>query len=115
MKFHVESTRGFYDFTTDKVFLKAGESYQIIRRIDGRFSYVTYRILQPTKEVEKYRDIPKERIITSYRPVERSRDVLHIKKNTLPLLQRILKYPPNYEPEAPLQKPVESVNDDWEE
>ena len=115
VKFHVESTRGFHDFTTNRTSLKPGESYQIIERINGSFSYITYRIYQPTIEVEKFRDIPKERTINATRPVERSRDVLRVKKNTLSLLQRILKYPPNYEAEPPVQQPVEIVDDEWQE
>ena len=115
VKFHVESTRGFHDFTTNRTSLKPGESYQIKERINGSFSYITYRIYQPTIEVEKFRDIPKERTITANRPVEKSRDVLRVKKNTLSLLQRILKYPPNYEAEQPVEKPVEIVDDEWQE
>jgi len=114
VKFHVESTKGFYDFTTNRTSLKPGESYQINERINGSFSYVTYRIYQPTIEVEKYRDIPKERTITANRPVEKSRDVLRVKKNTLSLLQRILKYPPNYEAEPAVQKPA-SLDYEWDE
>ncbi len=115
VKFHVESTRGFHDFTINRTSLKPGESYQIKERINGSFSYITYRIYQPTIEVEKFRDIPKERTITATRPVERSRDVLRVRKNTLSLLQRILNYPPNYEPEPPAEKPVENVDENWEE
>ena len=115
VKFHVESTRGFHDFTTNRTSLKPGESYQIKERINGSFSYITYRIYQPTIEVEKFRDIPEERTITANRPVEKSRDVLRVKKNTLSLLQRILKYPPNYEAEPPVEKPVEIVDDEWQE
>lgn len=115
VKFHVETTQGFHDFTTNRTSLKPGESYQIKERINGSFSYVTYRIFQPTIEVEKYRDIPKERTITANRHVEKSRDVLRVKKNTLSLLQRILKYPPNYEAEPHVEKPVEIVDDEWQE
>ena len=115
VKFHVESTRGSHDFTTNRTSLKPGEIYQVKERINGSFSYVTYRIYQPTIEVEKYRDIPKERTITGNRPVERSRDVIRIKKNSLSLLQRILNYPPNYEAEPPVQQPVVSAGNDWEE
>ncbi|MFZ3383161.1 MAG: hypothetical protein WA144_04475, partial [Candidatus Methanoperedens sp.] len=113
--FHVESTNGSSDFTTDRVFLKPGESSQIEQGFAGIFSYVTYKVKQPTKEVEKFRDIPKERTITSYRDLEKSREVIRVKKNTLTLLQRILKYPPNYEPEPPVQIPTENVKDNWEE
>ena len=115
VKFHVESTRGFHDFTTNRTSLKPGESYQIKERINGSFSYITYRIYQPTIEVEKFRDIPKERTINATRPVERSRAVVRVKKNTLSLLQRILKYPPNYEAEPPAQQPVASVDENREE
>lgn len=98
VKFHVESTKGFFDFTTNRTNLKPSESYQINQRIDGVLSYVTYTINQPTQEVKKYRDITKERTVTAYRAVEKSRDVIRVKKNKLPLLQHILNYPPNYEP-----------------
>lgn len=113
--FHVESTNGSSDFTTDRVFLKPGESSQIEQGFAGIFSYVTYKVKQPTKEVEKFRDIPKERTITSYRDLEKSREVIRVKKNTLSLLQRLLKYPPNYEPESPVQIPSNIVEDIWEE
>ena len=113
--FHVESTNGSFDYTTDRVFLKPAESFQIEHGFTGLFSYVTYKVKQPTKEVEKFRDIPKERTITSYRDIEKSREVVRVKKNTLTLLQRILKYPPNYEPEPPVQIPTENVEDNWEE
>jgi len=112
VKSHVESTKGSFDFTTNRTDLKPGESYQINQRIDGAFSYVTYTINQPTQEIEKLRDIPKERTVTGYRDVENSRDVIRIKKNKLSLLQRVLNYPPNYEPEKPLPKPVESIGDE---
>lgn len=106
VKFHVESTKGSFDFTTNRTGLKPGESQQINQRIDGALSYVTYWINQPSQEIEKYRNIPKERTVTGYRPIEKFRDVIRVKKNKLSLLQRILKYPPNYEPEPPLQKPA---------
>lgn len=112
VKFHVESTKGSLDFTTNRTGLKPGESHQINQRIDGAFSYVTYKINQPAQEIEKYRDIAKERTVTGYRPVEKSRDVIRVKKNKLSLLQRILKYPPNYGPEPPLPNPVESIGDE---
>jgi hypothetical protein len=114
VKFHVESTKGSFDFTTNRTKLKPNESYQINQRIDGAFSYVTYRINQPTQEIKKYRDITKERTVTAYSSVEKSRDVIRVKKNKLPLLQRILNYPPNYEPEPPLQTPVESTDEEMQ-
>jgi hypothetical protein len=103
--FHVETTNGSSDFTTNKVLLRPGESYQFEKGFVGIFSYVTYKVKQPTIEVEKFRDIPKERTITSYRDVEKSREVVRVKKNTLSLIQRILKYPPHYEPDPPLPVP----------
>ena len=112
VKFHVESTKGSFDFTTNRTDLKPGESYQIKQRIDGALSYVTYTINQPTQEIKKFRDIPKERTVTGYHAVENSRDVIRIKKNKLSLLQRLLNYPPNYEPEPPLPKLVESIGDE---
>ena len=115
VKFHVESTKGSFDFTTKRTGLKPGESYQINQRINGTFSYVTYTINQPTQEIEKFRDIRKERTVTGSRAVENSRDVIRIKKNKLSLLQRVLNYPPNYEPEPLLPKPVESIGDEIEE
>lgn len=115
VQFHVESTKGSFDFTTNRTVLKPGESHQINQKIDGVLSYVTYKINQPTQEIEKYRDISKERTVTGYRPIEKSRDVIQVKKNKLSLLQRILKYPPNYEPEPPLPKPMESISDEMEE
>ena len=112
VKFHVESTNGSFDFTTNRTGLKPGESYQIKQRIDGALSYVTYTINQPTQEIKKFRDIPKERTVTRYHAVENSRDVIRIKKNKLSLLQRVLNYPPNYEPEPPLPQQVESTGDE---
>jgi hypothetical protein len=112
VKFHVESTNGSFDFTSNRTGLKPGESYQINQRIDGALSYVTYRINQPTQEIKKFRDIPKERTVTGYHAVENSRDVIRIKKNKLSLLQRILNNPPNYEPEPSLPQQVESTGDE---
>ena len=115
MKFYIESTNGSYNFTTNRVFLKSGESYQFKETFGGIFSYVTYRVNQPTKEEERFRDRPFEKTITTTRDVEKSREVVKTKKNKLSLLQRILKYPPNYEqPEQPVQIPVENNYDDLE-
>jgi|GEM_PF-1588319 len=114
VKFYIESTNGSYDYTTNRVFLKPGESYQFKETFGGIFSYVTYHVNQPTKEEERFRDVPKEKTITTNRDVEKSREVVRIKKNKLSLLQRILKYPPNFEPE-PVPIPVENnVNDLFE-
>jgi len=115
VKFYIESTNGSYDYTTNRVFLMPGESYQFKETFGGIFSYVTYRVNQPTKEEERFRDRPFEKTITTTRDVEKSREVVKIKKNRLSLLQRILKYPPNYEqPEQPVQIPVENNYDDLE-
>jgi len=89
--FRVESTKGSYEFTTDSVFLRPGESYQIIKTFDGRFSYAAFRVHQPTKEVKKYRDIPEEKTITAYRDVDKSRDVVKLKETRLSFLERLLK------------------------
>lgn len=115
VKFYIESTNGSYDYTTNKVLLMPGESYQFKKTFGGIFSYVTYRVIQPTKEEERFRDIPKEKTVTTTRDVEKSREVVRIKKNKLSLLQRILKYPPNYVPEpVQIQIPVEVNYDDLE-
>ena len=87
--FHIESTNRSYDFTTNRVFLMPGESYQIKNRFRGIFSYLTYKINQPTVEVGRYRDVHKERNVTGYRDVEKSRPVTRVKKIKLSLLQRI--------------------------
>lgn len=92
--FHVESTKGSYDFTTNRVFLMPNESHQFKQTFDGRFSYAAYRVYQPTKEVTRYQDVPKERTITSYRDVEKSREVVRLKEIKLSLLQRILNIRP---------------------
>ncbi|VVB56443.1 Uncharacterised protein [uncultured archaeon] len=113
--FHVESTNGSSDFTTERIFLMPGEIYQIEHGFTGLFSYVTYKVKQPTKEVEKFRDRPEERTITSYRDIEKSREAVRVKKNTLSLLQRIFKYPPNYEPGPPLQILSNNVDDNGQE
>lgn len=113
--FHVESTNGSFDFTTESIFLMPDEIHQFKHGFTGLFSYVTYKVKQPTREVEKFRDIPEERTVTSYRDIEKFRDAVRVKKNTLSLLQRILKYPPNYEQDPPLQIPPDIVEDDWEE
>ena len=89
--FHVESTNGTYNFTTNRVFLKPEENYPIKQRFSGIFSYVTYKVNQPTKEVERYRDVPKERTITGYRDIEKSHEVVRLKEIKLSLLQRLLK------------------------
>jgi len=115
VKFYIESTNGSYDYTTNKLFLMPGESYQFKETFGGIFSYVTYRVNQPTKEEERFRDVPKEKTITTTRDVEKSREVIRIKKNKLSLLQRILKYPPNYVTEpVQIQIPIEVNYDDLE-
>ena len=88
--FHVESTNGSYDFTTNRVVLMPGESNQTKQTFDGSFSYATYKVYQPTEEVTRYRDIPKDRTITSYRSIEKSREVVKLKKINSSLFQRIL-------------------------
>ncbi|MCZ7357526.1 MAG: hypothetical protein O8C66_12510 [Candidatus Methanoperedens sp.] len=88
--FHVESTNGSFDFTTDKMFLMPGESRDIKKTFSGRFSYVTYRVYQPTREVTRYLDVPKERTIAGYREVEKSREVVKSNEIKLSLLERIL-------------------------
>lgn len=89
--FHVESTKGEYDNTTNRVFLMPGESYQFKQTYDGIYSYSSYKVLQTTKEVTKYRDVPKERTVTRYSELEKSRDVVRQKEIKLSLLERILK------------------------
>lgn len=108
VKFHLESTNGTYDYRTDKVLLMPGESYQIKKTFSGIFSYLTSRVNQPTIEEERFRDVPKERTVTKNLEIEKSREIVRTKKNTLSLLQRILKYPPHFEPDAPVQIPVQS-------
>ncbi len=88
--FHIESTRGSYDITTNKVFLKPGDRYQTKRTFDGIFSYATYLVHQPTKEVTRYSDVPKERTITGYQDISKSREVIKLKESRGSLLQRIL-------------------------
>ncbi len=88
--FHIESTNGSYDFTTNKVFLKSGEIYRIKKTFGGIFSYATYQVHQPTKPVTKYNEVPKERTVTGYQDISKSRDVVRQKENTGSLLQRIL-------------------------
>jgi len=112
--FHIETSNGSSDFTTNKVNLSPGEIYHIEKGFVGIFSYVTYKVRQPTIEVEKFRNVPKERITTMYRDVEKSREVVRVKKIKLSILQRILKIPAP--PEPPSQPPVQSVSDDdWKE
>ena len=112
--FHIETSNGSSDFTTNKVNLSPGEIHHIEKGFVGIFSYVTYKVRQPTIEVEKIRDVPKERITTMYRDVEKSREVVRVKKIRLSIIQRILKIPAP--PEPPSQLPVQSVsNEDLEE
>lgn len=89
--FHVETTRGSFEFTSDKVFLKPGGSYQIQHTFSGKYSYVTYKVNQPTEKVMKYRNIPNETTVTRYRDVEKSREVVKSKEISQSLLQRIVK------------------------
>jgi hypothetical protein len=89
--FHVESTKGEYDNTTNKVFLMPNQSHQFKQTFDGIYSYSSFKVFQTTKEVTKYRDVPKERTVTSYREVEKSRDVVSQMEIKLSLLERILK------------------------
>jgi hypothetical protein len=105
--FHLESTNGTYDYTTDRVLLMPGESYQIKKTFGGIFSYLTSRVNQPTKEEKRFRDVPRERTVTKNLEIEKSHEVVKTRKNTLTLLQRILKYPPHYEPDPPVEVPVQ--------
>jgi hypothetical protein len=89
--FHVESTKGEYDNTTNRVFLMPNESYQFKQTYDGIYSYSSYKVFQTTKEVTKYRDVTKERTVTRYRELEKSRDVVRQKEIKLSFLERILK------------------------
>jgi len=105
--FHIESTNGTYDYVTDRVSLMPGESYQIKKTFSGIFSYLTSRVNQPTKEEERFRDVPKERTVTKNLEIEKSRELVRTRKNTLTLLERILKYPPHYEPDPPVEVPAQ--------
>jgi hypothetical protein len=108
--FHVETSKGSSDFTTNKINLSSGESYQIEKRFIGIFSYVTYKVRQPTIEVEKIREVPIERITTRYRDLVKSREVVRVNKIKLSILQRILKIPAP--PEPPSQPPEQNVSND---
>ncbi len=88
--FHVETTRGSFEYTIDKVSIKSGESHQIQHTFSGKYSYVSYKVYQPTEKVMKYRNIPGERTVTMYRDVEKSRQVMKLKKINMSLLQRIV-------------------------
>ncbi len=88
--FNVESTKGSYNFTTNRVFLMPGESNQTRQTFNGSFSSVTYRVNQPTKAVTKYRDVSKDRNITGYNEIEKFRQVVKLKKYRGSLLERIL-------------------------
>ncbi len=89
--FHVESTKGEFDNTTNRVFLMPNESYQFKHSYDGIYSYSSYKVFQTTKEVTRYRDVPKERDVTRYRELDKSRDVIRQKEIKLSFLERVLK------------------------
>ncbi|MCX9009783.1 MAG: hypothetical protein OIN66_01555 [Candidatus Methanoperedens sp.] len=89
--FHVKSTNGSFDVTTNRTFLMPNGSYQFKQTFAGRFSYTSYKVYQTTREVTKYRDVPKERDITAYRDIEKSRDAVKQREIKLSLIERILE------------------------
>ncbi len=104
--FHVISTNRSYDVTTNRVVLMPNESYQFKQTFAGSFSYASYKLYQTTREVTKYRDVPKERDITAYRNIDKSRDVVKQRNVTLSLIERMLNNAPvSPTPEAPLPPP----------
>lgn len=90
--FHVESTKGEFENTTNRIFLMPNESYQFKMTYNGIYSYSSYKVFQTMKEVTRYRDVPKERDVIRYRDLEKSRDVVRQKETKLSFLERILKY-----------------------
>lgn len=92
--FHVKSTNGSFDVTTNRTYLMPNESYQFKQAFVGRFSYASYNVYQTTREVTKYRDIPKEREITVHREIEKFRDVVKQREIRLSLIERILNNAP---------------------
>lgn len=88
--FHVKSTNESYDVTTERALLATNESYLFKKTFAGRFSYVSYKVYQTTKEVTKYRDVTKERDITLNHTVEKFRDVVKQREIRLSLIERIL-------------------------
>ncbi len=77
--FYVKTSTGSYEYTTDSVFLKSGESHEFIRTFEGDYDSSTYEVHQSTKEVMEYRDVPKERTVTKYHDVIKERKVLKTK------------------------------------
>jgi len=92
--FHVKSTNGSFDVTTDRALLMPNVSYQFKKTFAGRFSYASYKVYQTTREVTKYRDVTKERDVTAYRNIEKFRDVVKQREIRLSLIERILNNAP---------------------
>lgn len=88
--FHVKSTNESFDVTTDRALLMPNESYQFKKTFAGRFSYVSYKVYQTTKEVTKYRDVTREREITANRTIEKFLEVVKQREIRLSLIERIL-------------------------
>lgn len=108
INFQVKSTNGSFDITTNRTSLMPNESYQFKQTFPGRFSYVSYKVYQTTKEVTKYRDVSKEREIPAYRDIQKSRDVVKQREIRLSFIERILNDAPALpSPEAPLPSPTE--------
>ncbi len=101
VKFHVESTNGSYNFTSDKILLAPNASYQIKQKFSGIFSYFTYLVKQPTRKEQRYREVSYEKPVTKYQDVVKSREINKVRRIHQSLLQRLLKYPVTPEPEPP--------------
>jgi hypothetical protein len=104
--FHVKSTNGSFDVTTNRVTLMPNESYLFKQTFAGSFSYASYKVYQTTREVTKYRRVPKERDVTANRSIDKSRDMVKQRHVTLSLIERVLNNAPvSPPPDASLPPP----------
>ena len=90
----VTTSTGFYEYTTDSVFLKSGESHDFTHTFQGHYNSSTYEVHRATKEAIEYRDVPKERTVTEYREVIKERTVLKTRTVQRPIYEIMYSFLP---------------------
>jgi hypothetical protein len=93
VNFHAENcAEGSYNFTSYPVVLMPGESYPFIHIFNGTcYGVRSYEVYSTTKEVTKYRDVPKQRTITLWKDVPKETMVLKVRTVKKPIYQIIMK------------------------
>ncbi|NYT00700.1 MAG: hypothetical protein GKB99_03120 [Methanocellales archaeon] len=89
---YVATSTGIYEYTTDSVFLKSGESHEFIRTFQGEYNSSSYDVQRAKKEIIEYRDVPKERTVTEYREVIKEITVLKTRTVQRPIYKIMYSY-----------------------